>query len=216
MQQPSTNDLNNKLQDLRRIQSRGGGHTTILIVGGSILDYIGDAFVNAANEGCTGGFGVDEQVNRAGGFELKEARKLLGGCPTGEAKVTESFDHKKVKHIIHAVGPVYRLKFGMSLDEDHSSFLKAKDPLLVDAYKASLARAQELGVETLGFTLLSAGVFRGERELKDILQLGLKTIVNHCYEGLKEVTMVAWTKEEQDALVELADDYLANPQQWEE
>jgi len=159
---------------------------------------------------------VDEQVNRAGGFELKQARKLLGGCPTGQAKVTESFDLKTVKHIIHAVGPVYRLKFGMSPDEDHSEFLEQKDPLLVSAYKASLSCAKDLGVATLGFTLLSAGVFRGERPLQDILHIGLKTVVNNCYDGLKEVTMVAWTKEEQDAMVELADDFVVNPILWAE
>jgi len=94
-----------QLKELRRLESFGGGNTAVIIAAGSILDYTGDAFVNAANEGCTGGFGVDEQVNRAGGYALKEARKLLGGCPTGEAKVTESFEHRKVKHIIHAVGP---------------------------------------------------------------------------------------------------------------
>lgn len=59
----------------------------MILAAGSILDYVGDAFVNAANEGCTGGFGVDEQVNKAGGYELKEARKLFGGCKTGDAKV---------------------------------------------------------------------------------------------------------------------------------
>jgi len=204
-----------QLKELRRLESFGGGNTAVIIAAGSILDYTGDAFVNAANEGCTGGFGVDEQVNRAGGYALKEARKLLGGCPTGEAKVTESFEHKKVNHIIHAVGPVYRLKFGMSHEEDHSEFLKEKDPLLVEAYKASLARAQELGVATLGFTLLSAGVFRGERPLKDVLRIGLQAVLKNCYPGLKEVTMVAWTEEEQNALVELADDYIAHPDQWD-
>lgn len=56
----------------------------------------GDAIVNAANEGCTGGFGVDEIINKSGGFKLKEARKLLNGCATGDAKVTPSFDHTKV------------------------------------------------------------------------------------------------------------------------
>ena len=114
------------------------------------------------------------------------------------------------------MGPVYRLKFGMSHEEDHTDFLKQKDPLLVSAYKESYARAQELGVERLGFCLLCAGVFRGERPLKDILQIGLKTVVNNCYPGLKEVAMVAWSKEEQDALVELVDDFIAHPEQWKD
>eukprot|EP01125_Pyxidicula_operculata_P015627 TRINITY_DN532_c0_g1_i4.p1 TRINITY_DN532_c0_g1~~TRINITY_DN532_c0_g1_i4.p1 ORF type:complete len:199 (+),score=35.02 TRINITY_DN532_c0_g1_i4:87-683(+) len=188
---------------LKILESFKIGTSTIFLAAGSILDYEGDAFVNAANEGCTGGFGVDEQVNKSGGYDLKVARKQLGGCPTGQAKVTESFDHKKVKHIIHAVGPVYRVPFGLNREEDHSDLLKEKDIHLVDAYKNSLVCAQQLGVKKLGFCLLSAGVFRGQRDLKDILQIGLTSITDNLYEGLEEVTMVAWTDEEQEILKNL-------------
>jgi len=193
--------MNSGLTELTRIEINN--KAKLIIVAGSILDYVGDAIVNAANEGGTGGFGVDEVINRAGGFKLKEARKLFNGIPTGEAKVTESFEHTKVSHIIHAVGPVYRLKLGMKEEDDHSEFFKSKDPLLISAYRASLQRAKELGVKTLGFTLLSAGVFKGARSLKDILEIGIHTIIDNCYEGLTEVTMVAFTKEEQDELVNI-------------
>ena len=84
----------------------GSGVPSLVLTSGSILEYRGDAFVNAANEGCTGGFGVDEMVNRSGGFALKQARGALGGCVTGEAKVTAAFAHKHTRWIIHAVGPV--------------------------------------------------------------------------------------------------------------
>lgn len=92
----------------------------------------------------------------------------------------------------------------MDIKGDHTEFLKQKDPQLVSAYKASLQRAKELRVQTVGFSLLCAGVFRGERSLHDILQIGLQTVLQNCYEGLREVTMVAWTKEEQDLLMEIA------------
>ena len=61
---------------LRRIASRELRSGTVLTFSeGSVLEFVGDAFVNAANEGCTGGFGIDEHTNKSGGFKLKEARK---------------------------------------------------------------------------------------------------------------------------------------------
>ena len=91
------------------LRTRDGTPCTLVLAAGSILEYTGDAFVNAANEGCVGGFGVDEMVNRSAGHALRRVRQTLGGCPTGEAKLTASFDHTRVAHIIHAVGPVYRI-----------------------------------------------------------------------------------------------------------
>jgi hypothetical protein len=71
--------------------------TRLTVCRGSILAFRGDAIVNAANEGCVTGFGVDEAVNRAaGGFLIKEARRGLQGCPTGQAKVTGSVEHTLV------------------------------------------------------------------------------------------------------------------------
>jgi len=200
------------MEDLRRVQlGPRRNNCVFIILAGSILDYKGDAIINAANEGGTGGFGVDEQVNKAAGYELKEERKKWNGIPTGTARISGSYNHTKVKYIIHAVGPVYRLaalkllykpeeqaQLGLSLPE--------KDPLLVSAYKASLECAKAAGVTILGFTLLSAGVFRGERDLGDILRIGINTIINNCYEGLREVAMIAWTKEEQDRLCALFDE----------
>ena len=115
--------------------------------------------VNAANTGGVTGFGLDEMVNRAAGdFEIKRARRAFGGIATGDAKFTRSYNHSKVKFIIHAVGPVYRANAtgrGCSTED--------KDRLLASAYRSALARAGELGAATVGFCLLSAGVFRGDR-----------------------------------------------------
>jgi O-acetyl-ADP-ribose deacetylase (regulator of RNase III) len=121
------------------------------------------------------------------------------------------------------VGPVYRIKFGSKfgdgpdcLGPDQDTYLKSKDPLLVSAYKRSLEIAKELGAKTIGFTLLSAGrnfltksqragVFRGERALKDILEIGVKAVIDNIYPGLEAVTMVAFTQEEQQELTEVVD-----------
>eukprot|EP01127_Copromyxa_protea_P012393 TRINITY_DN3231_c0_g1_i1.p1 TRINITY_DN3231_c0_g1~~TRINITY_DN3231_c0_g1_i1.p1 ORF type:complete len:219 (-),score=36.69 TRINITY_DN3231_c0_g1_i1:40-696(-) len=189
----------------------------LVVAAGSILDFVGDVIVNAANEGCTGGFGVDEQINRAAGYKLKEARKEFNGCETGNAKVTPSFEHTKCSHIIHAVGPVYRIKFGSTfgdapgaLGPDIETYLKSKDHLLTSAYKRSMEIASELNAKTIGFTLLSCGVFRGERDLGEILEIGIRAIAQNCYVGLETVTMVAWTSEEQQVLVETLDRLFPN------
>eukprot|EP00012_Vannella_robusta_P005541 CAMPEP_0206199174 /NCGR_PEP_ID=MMETSP0166-20121206/10111_1 /ASSEMBLY_ACC=CAM_ASM_000260 /TAXON_ID=95228 /ORGANISM="Vannella robusta, Strain DIVA3 518/3/11/1/6" /LENGTH=213 /DNA_ID=CAMNT_0053617239 /DNA_START=498 /DNA_END=1139 /DNA_ORIENTATION=- len=188
---------------LRRV---GSTFARIDILAGSVVDFEGDAIVNAANEGCTGGFGVDEVINNAGGFALKEARKALGGCSTGHAKITPSFNHEKVKWIIHAVGPVYRIPFGCNLSsEEVSELFKQKDVLLESTYIEALHRAQEKQVKTLAFCLLCAGVFRGQRDLVDILEIGLRTIDQHIYEGLEHVAVIAYTKEEQEKILIAAD-----------
>lgn len=182
------------------------GDCEIVLQHGSILEFEGDAIVNAANEGCVGGFGVDEAINKAGGFQLKQARKDLGGCKTGNAKITESFEHTKVKWIIHAVGPVYRIPFGLNID-DEQSFLSSKDDLLYLAYKNSLERAKENNIKEIGFCLLCAGVFRGKRDLKDILQIGLKSITENIYNGLTKIVIYAFTDEEKTILHQVGEEY---------
>jgi len=180
---------------------------TLNLAGGSILDYEGDAFINAANEGCTGGFGVDEMVNKAGGDELKEARKQLGGCKTGGAKVTRSFNHTRTSWIVHAVGPVYRvnkLKQGFDeSDERAVPYMHSLDPLLVSAYRASLERANEVSARKLGFCMLSAGVFRGARALEDIVQIAVRTLAQTLKQNpvdFESVTLVGYTQEERETM----------------
>jgi len=176
----------------------------LVLVHGSILDYVGNAFVNAANEGCVGGFGVDEQVNKSGGIELKKARKKLKGCKTGEAKVTSSFEHKNTKWIIHAVGPAFRInpiKDGIKeATPEAVDTLKKKDVLLRSAYKASLKCAEEKKVETIGFCMLSAGVFRGQKSLQSIVDIACDTISENAYDALKSIHLVAYTDEEAESL----------------
>ena len=207
-----------------------GNPCTITVCAGSILEYTGDAFVNAANEGCVGGFGVDEMVNRSAGIELRKARQAFGGCPTGEAKISRSFDHTRVSHIIHAVGPVFRInriKDGIKPPSEAvtaaesaaaDAFYAERDPLLAAAYAASMALAQRTeGIRRVGFCLLSASVFRGEKPLADVIEIGLRSVVS-CVtahppladasdvdDEVTEICFVAYTPEEQAAACVAAD-----------
>jgi len=187
-----------KIRPMFRIKLNA--EASLMIGAGSILDYEGDVIVNAANEGCVGGFGVDELINQAGGFQLKEARKALGGCRTGDAKITPSFQHTKVKYIVHAVGPAYRLTHGLDSNADHSGFLKSKDPLLQSAYRNALLRCAEVAAKRVGIIPLSAGVFRGARSLNEILEVGLKSAADYIYPSLQELMFVAYGADEQQAL----------------
>jgi O-acetyl-ADP-ribose deacetylase (regulator of RNase III) len=144
----------------------------LFALAGSMLDFEGDACVNAANEGGVTGFGIDELVNRAGGFEMKDARRAFNGIPTGQAKYTSSFEHKKVKFVIHAVGPVFRDNT-MSKDPIEVKFAQLKS-----AYENSMLRAAELGCESIAFCLISAGVFRGNVPLETVIGLGIEGILD--------------------------------------
>ncbi len=153
----------------------------IAIQQGDITDLTVDAIVNAANTSLLGGGGVDGAIHRKAGPELLSECRKIGGCPTGEARITKGYE-LKAKYIIHTVGPVYR-KSGNSPE------------LLQNCYENSLRLAIENNIKTIAFPAISCGVYG--YPIREACEIAVNTTIRFLtdHPSIKQVIFILFSRE---------------------
>jgi O-acetyl-ADP-ribose deacetylase len=155
--------------------------STIELVQGDIVDQEVEALVNAANSSLLGGGGVDGAIHRAAGPELLAECRTIGGCPTGEARLTKGYN-LKARYVIHAVGPVYQ---GTPRDAE----------LLTSAYRSSLELASRHGIRSLAFPSISTGIYG--YPVDQAAPIALRTVSEHLagHPDIELVRFVLWGRD---------------------
>lgn len=154
------------------------GKTVLKTIKGDITK-ISDvqAIVNAANESLLGGGGVDGAIHRAAGPELLAECRLLGGCKTGQAKMTKAY-HLPCEYVIHTVGPIWN---GGEANEAE---------LLANCYYNSMMLAVEKGIRTIAFPSISTGVYHFPVQLA--ARIAVSTVARFIEENAGKMDMVEW------------------------
>ncbi len=143
------------------------GQAILEIVEGDITSQDTEAIVNAANTSLLGGGGVDGAIHRAGGPKILEECRQIGGCPTGEARITTG-GKLKARYVIHTVGPVYQ------------DGLKGEPRLLASCYRESLKLASAKGIKSLAFPSISTGAYG--YPMAEAAKIALRTIKEYLAE----------------------------------
>ncbi len=167
--------------------------TKISLIKGDIVDVEAEAIVNAANNTLLGGSGVDGSIHRAGGKTILEQCKKIGGCPTGESRITTA-GNLPSNYVIHTVGPIY--KDGKS----------GEDNLLYNAYYNALLLAKEYSINSIAFPSISTGAYNFPKEeaMKIAISGIMDFISNEGY--ILDIIFVLFS----DSYYELYNNYLAD------
>jgi len=164
---------------------------------GDITKLEVDAIVNAANHSLLGGSGVDGAIHRAAGRQLKEECRTLGGCETGDAKITKGYNLSS-KHVVHTVGPIYS-----------SSNVELKAQQLASCYRVSLQLAVKNSLKHIAFPSISTGVYG--YPIEDATHVALKEARNFLDSDdgskLDRVIFVVWSDDDKRVYEDLIPEY---------
>lgn len=160
----------------------------IKIVVGDITTLKVDAIVNAANRTLLGGGGVDGAIHRAAGRELLKECMTLGGCETGQSKMTDAYN-LPCKKVIHTVGPIW---YGGNHEERE---------LLASCYETAMKLAEENGLQSIAFSCISTGVYGFPKA--EAAKIATKVLTKHLQDGYQGEIIVCCFSEQDTVYYQL-------------